>query len=274
MFQDLDATLKAMLTDPAAPPEVRAADVSFDTPDRTFTPTQATVDLFLHDVQENRDLRDQTPLVERTEDGYVSRHRPLRVDCTYLVTVWSTQSAGLKAAEEHRLLGLVLLWLSRFEVIDTRFLRGDLTMPPQLHPLTASVAQMKEGQGMGQFWTALGVPPRPAFSLTVTVGLQAFDETEPHAAVKTVEVRPARPDEPALCGRVLDDKLAPLPGLPVTVVENGAATTTDRLGGFVFPDLAFDSYTLLVHMTGRPDLSKSVQYTARSQLHDVIVPAP
>ncbi|MEU6885651.1 Pvc16 family protein [Streptomyces viridosporus] len=274
MFQDLDATLMAMLSASAAPSEVRAADVSFDTPDKAFNPTQTTLDLFLYDVQENRELRDQAPLVDRTDDGFVTRHRPLRVDCTYLVTAWSTQSAGLKAAEEHRLLGLVLLWLSRFEVVDEPFLRGDLTMPPQLYKLPVSVAQMKEGQGMGQFWTALGVPPRPAFSLTVTIGLLPFDEAVHEPAAKTIEIKPARSDAPTLCGRVLDTTLAPLPGTPVTVVENGAATTADRLGNFTFKDLAFGSYTLLVRIAGRPDLRTPVQYTARSQIHDVIVPAP
>jgi Pvc16 N-terminal domain len=274
MFQDLDATLLAMLSAPAAPSEVRAADVSFDTPDKTFNPTQTTVDLFLHDVQENRELRDQAPLVDRTDDGFVTRHRPLRVDCTYLVTAWSTQSAGLKAAEEHRLLGLVLLWLSRFEVVDEPFLRGDLTMPPQLYKLPVSVAQMKDGHGMGQFWTALGVPPRPAFSVTITIGLQPFDEAVPEPAAKTVEIRSASSHEHALCGRVLDVTLAPLPDTPVTVVEIGEATTADRLGNFTFQNLDFGSYTLLVRIPGRPDLRKPVQYTAQSQIHDVIVPAP
>ncbi|MEV6115957.1 Pvc16 family protein [Streptomyces sp. NPDC052109] len=273
MFQDLDATLKAMLSDPAAPSEVRAADVSFDTPDKEFNPSQTTVDLFLHDVQENRDLRDQVPLVDKTDGGFVVRHRPLRVDCTYLVTVWSTQSAGLKAAEEHRLLGLVLLWLSRFEVVEPHFLRGDLTMPPQLYPLPLTMAQMKEGQGMGQFWTALGVAPRLAFSLTVTIGLQPFDEAATFPAPKTIEIRPTVSDEPALCGRVLDATLAPLPGTPVTIVENGAAATSDSFGSFTFRELAFGSYTLLVRVAGHPDLRKPVQYTAQSQIHDVIVPA-
>ena len=28
---------------------------------------------------------------------------------------------------------------------------------------------------MGTFWTALGIAPRPAFSLTVTITVQPFD---------------------------------------------------------------------------------------------------
>lgn len=272
MFQDLDATLKAMLSDAAAPPEVSAADVSFDTPGKDFNPAQTTVDLFLHEVQENRTLRDTAPLLDRTEDGYVSRRPPLRVDCTYLVTVWSTQSAGLKAAEEHRLLGLVLLWLSRFEMIDARFLRGAMTMPPQLHPLPLSLAQVKEGQGMGQFWTALGVAPRPAFSLTVTIGLQPSEEILALPPVKEVDLTGVLSDRPVLTGRVLNAALEPLPGSPVTVVESGAETTADGLGRFAFGGLDFGSYTLLVRVAGRPDLRKPVTYTANAQVHDVILP--
>lgn len=274
MFQDLDATLKAMLSDAAAPPEVRAADVTFDTPDKDFNPAQTTVDLFLHDVQENRTLRDPAPLLDRTDEGYVSRRPPLRMDCTYLVTVWSAQNAGLKAAEEHRLLGSVLLWLSRFEVIDARFLRGAMTMPPQLQPLPLSLAQVKEGQGMGQFWTALGVPPRPAFSLTVTIGVQPADPSPPDPAVRAVDVVGVLSDRPVLGGRILNAALRPLPGTPVTVVENGAATTADRLGRFTFGGLDFGPYTLLVRVAGRPDLRKPVTYAADAQVHDVILPDP
>jgi len=274
MFQDLDSTLKAMLADAAAPPEVRAADVSFDTPDKDFSPTQTTVNLFLHDVQENRALRDTAPLLDRTDSQYVSRRPPLRVDCTYLVTVWSTQTGGLKAAEEHRLLGLVLLWLSRFEVIDDRFLQGGLTIPPQLYPLPATVAQQKEGQGMGQFWTALGVAPRPAFSLTVTIGLQPFDETVPYPAVQGVDVAPALLNHPALTGRVRNRTLAPVPAAQVTVIESGAATIADRSGAFAFSGLDFGAYTLLVRVPGQPDVRKLVTYDAAAQVHNVMVPGP
>src|SRR5918997_482152 len=114
MFQDLDATLRALLGDPAAPGDVRAADVSFDTPDKDFTPSQATVNLFLHEILENRGLRDPAPFYEAGADGEVmSRAAPLRVDCSYLATAWSAGSGALKPEEEHRLLGLSMLWLSR-----------------------------------------------------------------------------------------------------------------------------------------------------------------
>lgn len=93
MLDDLDATLRAMLTDAAAPAVLRNADISFDTPDKDFTPTQATLNVFLHEVAENRGLRDEARIIERTGNTYTSRLPSLRLDCTYLITAWSVQAA-------------------------------------------------------------------------------------------------------------------------------------------------------------------------------------
>jgi hypothetical protein len=65
MFQDLDATLQAVLSDAAAPGALRNAEISFDTPDRDFQPQHASVNLFLHEVSENRALRDDARVLQR-----------------------------------------------------------------------------------------------------------------------------------------------------------------------------------------------------------------
>ena len=67
MFQDLDSTLNTMLSDPndqALPAELRNADKRFAAPDRAFAPTVTllTVNLFLYDVTENRELPDPMPI--------------------------------------------------------------------------------------------------------------------------------------------------------------------------------------------------------------------
>jgi len=192
MFQDLDATLRAALTDPAAPAAVHAAEISFDAPDRDFTPTQGTLDLFLHEVVENRTLRETAPFLSRVGDqpgdDYRSVPPPLRVDCTYLATAWSARTGGEKTAEEHTLLGLTLLWLARFPTIDDRFCQGSMQRPAQPYPLALTVAQTREHPGAGEFWSALGVAPRPAFSVTVTVALQPIDDVTEYPAVR--EIRP------------------------------------------------------------------------------------
>lgn len=278
MFSDLDATLKAVLDDDAAPADLRAADVSFDTPDRDYKPAQATVNMFLHEVAENRALRDEARVMTRVGDGrYEARMPSLRLDCTYLTTVWSAQSGGLKAAEEHRLLGLTLQWLSRFPVIDERFLRGSLRTPPQPYPVAAVVAQTQEGRSNGEFWSALGVPPRAAFSVTVTVTVDPYDLVEEYPAVQEIKIDSTLAPDATLGGRILQatgsegQQLAPVPGAAVTVVETGAQTTSAADGWFAFAGLDFGAYILRVQAGGRPAEEVAVTYAADHQRHTVVL---
>ncbi|HEY7104329.1 MAG TPA: Pvc16 family protein [Mycobacteriales bacterium] len=275
MFDDLDASLAAVLDDAAAPTEVRTADVSFVAPDKDFTPGQPTLNLFLHEVQENRALRDDAPQRRHLNGGgWTVERAPLRVDCTYLVTAWSSKTGGLKAAEEHRLLGRTLLWLGRFPVIPDSYLQGTLAAPPQPFPLAAAVAQTREGQSMGEFWTALGVAPRPAFSLTVTVALQPFTETETYPELTAVQLRTGLVTDPVLRGRVLDEALAGVPGASVRLVEPGLTVATDPSGAFSFAAVPFGTYTLTVQSAGHADASRSLDYEQGAQVHDVILTGP
>ncbi|MBM2613992.1 DUF4255 domain-containing protein [Actinoplanes sp. LDG1-06] len=176
MIDELDTTIAALLDDAEAPAELRAADVSFAGPDKDFKPAQPTVNLFLYALRENRELRATTPVYQRTNDTtYKSTPPPARVDCTYLVTAWSPKSGGLRVAEEHRLLGLCLWWLGHFPLIG----------PAQL---PAEVARAPEDRSMGQFWSALGIVPRAAFDLTVTVALRSLDPDGEFGVVKTFEI--------------------------------------------------------------------------------------
>ncbi|WP_433136946.1 DUF4255 domain-containing protein [Actinomadura nitritigenes] len=188
MFQDLDQTLAKLVQDAAAPEALRAAQVAFDTPDRDYRPDQTTLDLFLHEIAENRLLRDEARVMERTGDSVTSRPPALRLDCGYLVTAWSHQTAGLRAAEEHALLGAALVWLARFPTVPDRFLQG--TMAAQPYPVPVTVAQTGEGRAMGHFWSALGIAPRPAFGLTLTVAAEPFDQTATSPIVKDVLLKP------------------------------------------------------------------------------------
>jgi uncharacterized protein DUF4255/carboxypeptidase family protein len=274
MFEDLDATLKAMLSDAAAPSDLRNADVSFVTPDKDYKPGQATVNLFLHDVAENRQLRDNAPARELAGSTYSVRQPALRVDCTYLTTAWSANTAGLKTRDEHRLLGQALTWLSRFQVIEERFLQGVLKTPPQPYPLPMSIAQVKEGQSMGQFWSALGVPPRPAFSVTVTVAATPFDKVETYPAVEEILVESTLLANPMLAGRVLDHNLAPVPAAKVIVEGTNRQVTVGPTGAFSFEGLQFGHYTLRVQVANHADVQAAIDYAATGQIHNVILPGP
>ncbi|MFJ2925656.1 Pvc16 family protein [Streptomyces massasporeus] len=275
MFQDVDATLRAMLDDDEAPEIVQAADVSFVTPDKDFKPAQDTVNLFLHDVQENRVLRDQDPLLERLpDDGFVSRLPPMRVDCAYVVTVWSHKTGAVKIEEEHLLLGELLGWLSRFSVIDERFLRGQLVRQPALFPVPASVGRPREGTGTSQFWTALGVAPRPALSFALTLALESPEPAERFPRVREVRVQPTA-GHPRFRGRLLQDvggTAQPASGARVEVLEAGRDMVVGGSGAFAFDRLDFGTYTLLVRLTGRPDTRTQVEYTSGREVHTVVLP--
>lgn len=178
MFDDLDASLTQLLNDAPAGelPELRNADVTFVTPESSFAPAQPTVDLFLYAVRENRELRDSRPIVERDGSRFTSRPAPLRADCSYVVTTWAAGPPGpARVAAEHRLLGQALTWLSRFGTVPDRYLQGLLGLPERLYPPPTLVARMDPSQNAGDFWVAMGIAPRPAFELTVTVELDLGD---------------------------------------------------------------------------------------------------
>ena len=127
---------------------------------------------------------------------------------------------------------------------------------------------------MGEFWTALGIAPRPAFSLTVTIALQPFPDAGTFPDVTAVQVRTALLPDSALQGRVFDPALAAVAGASVQLVEAGQSVTADQQGGFSFADVPFGAYTLAVQAAGHPDTTRHVDYEQDAQVHDVILTGP
>jgi hypothetical protein len=258
VLDDLDSTLTQLVADAPGTelPELSNADVSFETPDRTFLPEQPTVDLFLHEVQENRELRDPRPIIERNGYGYTSRRPPTRADCGYLVTTWDpTSVGGQRIASEHRLLGQALTWLSRFGVVPDQYLQGALGDPDRVYPPPTMVAQPADLDQTGDFWTALGISPRPAFRLTVTVELTTPD---PQAGPLVTTALPEyvvggsieRPWA-LIGGRVIDQTAGDgLSDAVVDILELKLRTRTREEGRYSFPRVARGTHTVRVVATG------------------------
>ncbi|HEX6674947.1 MAG TPA: Pvc16 family protein [Actinomycetes bacterium] len=251
MFDDLDRTLRAVLHDAAAPQALRDSEVAFETPGKSYAPGQATLNLFLHQIQENVELRDPAPIVERSGNGFVRRQPPLRVRCTYLVTAWSEAAAAAdKVSSEHRLLGLALVWLRRFPVVPAGFLQGDLA--GQQVPPPTLVARPDGARDVGEFWSALGIPPRPALDLSVTIGMELGLEQPEGPPVVTAELR-LPPDEPGfhVAGTVRRaDTLTPVAGARVVVTDTGLAAVADAQGRFRLSGLTAGSHTLRTSAAG------------------------
>ena len=242
MFQDLDDTLTKILVDPQAPAELHSAEVSFETPEKTYTPTLATMNLFLYEVKENRELRDPVPLTTKSGDIYVQRKPPLRVDCSYVVTAWADPNIGKvqQVRLAHQLLSQAFLWLIRFPTIPSGYWQGSLSNPPQAFPPPTMVAQMDGSKEVGEFWSALGIPPRPYFKLVVTIAMDLNQQIE--GPLVTTTITGYRQDDNAdaheerinIGGLVRDRAGNPVPQAWVSLEPTGAIQTTDEEGRFIF----------------------------------------
>lgn len=174
MINSLDNSLEELLRHTLPPSMVDQVAISFDTPDEKFPPQHVqlpAINLFLYDMRENRELRNNEWMLERSGSGPVTRKpAPVRVDCSYLVTAWTSESSNTRAKEEHHLLGEVMKVLLRFPTIPAEVLQGDLK--GQAPPLPAITLHEGRLQSPGEFWQALGGKPKAAFHYTVTIGLE------------------------------------------------------------------------------------------------------
>ncbi|MCL4297999.1 MAG: DUF4255 domain-containing protein [Anaerolineae bacterium] len=192
MIHDLDSTLKKLLERELLPKLVNPVVISFDPPDGEF-PTQnvkpPAIDLFLYDVRENLELRNNEWSVERQSNGTAKKTPPaVRVDCSYLITAWPSKQAHGSVQDEHRLLGEVMIVLLRYPKLPGELLQGSLNQ--QDLPLPTAVLQPGRLQSLGEFWQALGGKPRSALNYTVTIAVQPHEVVEVPLALENIVRQP------------------------------------------------------------------------------------
>jgi hypothetical protein len=174
MFQDLDATLAALLH--AELPVANVA-ISFAAPDNQFPPSGVilpAVAFFLYDMRENTGLRPGLWDTERQPDNTFTRKQPPpRVDCSYLITAWPSPSVPDPAEDEHRLLGAVMKVLLRHRTIPGSYLRGELA--GQDPPMPAKLVPEAQLHSLGEFWQAMGGKPKATLHYAVTVSVDVFE---------------------------------------------------------------------------------------------------
>ena len=180
MINDLDETLAALLKIGLPKGLAEQVQVSFSAPDDQFPPQSVAlpaIDLFLYDVRENLELRNTEPYVDRRSDGTAIRtEAPVRVDASYLITAWPSQSVTNPSEDEHRLLGEVMRALLRHRTIPREVLQGSLV--DQALPLPVSTLQPGRLQSLGEFWQALGGKPKAALNYTVTIAIDVAEPVE------------------------------------------------------------------------------------------------
>ncbi|HJY83813.1 MAG TPA: DUF4255 domain-containing protein [Candidatus Binatia bacterium] len=199
MINALDETLKALLRRDLPSALAEQVQISFATPDDQFPPQSVTlpaIDLFLYDVRENLELRSNEVYLERRGNGTATRTRaPVRVDFSYLITAWPSESVPDPAEDEHRLLGEVMQVLLRYPTIPANVLQGVLA--GQEPPLPVSSLQPGRLQSLGEFWQALGGKPKAALNYQVTLSIEvAKPEEVPLVTDKMIKIRMGRETAP------------------------------------------------------------------------------
>jgi hypothetical protein len=160
----------------------REVDIQFERPTRELIDklTRPTINLFLFDLQENTELR-QNDFRTRSSNRGAERYLPPRYfDLRYMVSVLTSA-----IEDEHLLLWRVLTTLVRHPRFPPDLLSEELRDPD--HLLTSKVSQDDDGERLSSIWNALGVPPRPTLSyiLTVPVDMDQVVET-PLVLTRTV----------------------------------------------------------------------------------------
>ena len=184
MIEDLDRSIEQLLLLELPHPLVSQIQISFATPDDHFPPTTVkppAIDLFLYDIRENSELRSAEWTIERGIDGTTMRAPPVRVDCSYLITAWASQSSTSGPQDEHRMLGEVMRVLLRHSTLPAAVLQGELA--GQAPPLPASTLQPGRLQSVAEFWQALGGKPKAALNYTVTIAVEPVEPVESGALV-------------------------------------------------------------------------------------------
>ena len=173
MIRDLDDTIKVLLDTKASPgSELAGANVSFDLPDAEWRAglDTLTVNCYLYDVRENREMRTTQPILQRSLDSTraIRRPPPVRVDCAYCMTAWSPATAE-STIEEHRLLSQVLLVLLRHPTIPGDVLQGSLLN--QIPPYPTIIASAEGVKNQPEFWGALDQQLKPSLNYIITLAM-------------------------------------------------------------------------------------------------------
>lgn len=237
----------------------------------TFTPPSVVeaeknakprINLYLHDVRENRKLRENLHSVTRQRDSetIVRRQAPLILDLAYVVSI----HAGDDASVEHRILVEVLGILARNAAIPTKYLTEELAADPdQSVQILVAQADHPAQQDPASLWVALGGKLRPTLGLVVTGNFNPYETrtsrivreailgigqgVPPHGPKRPLDIKSTRV---AAAGIVLDPGGNELRNASVEVKGRNVSAQTNEKGFFYFLDLPAGRATLVFRAPG------------------------
>lgn len=177
MLDDLDRSLRAFLhhelPELQNSSETRVA-ITFDLPIEGAIQQKPAINLFLYDVRENLERRNREWTMKRQENGTAIKIQPpARVDCSYLITAWSS---GDDPQQEHHILSRIMNLLLRRPVLPENLLQGSLKNP--IIPVLLTSLKPQYLQSPGEIWQALGGVPKVSLNCTATIGVPLTENPE------------------------------------------------------------------------------------------------
>ncbi len=189
MFDDLDRTIEQFLKNNLPTDLASRVAISFAAPDSEFPPSTVklpAIDLFLYDVRENLEMRGAewslgpvshaNPVFKSTPGTVMRKPPPVQVECSYIITAWTSETTAGHTFEEHRLLGETLKALLRRRAFPDDVLQGCLKDGGVT--VWRTLALQPDYLRMGEFWQAMGGTPRVAVNYQVTLSIDAREPTE------------------------------------------------------------------------------------------------
>jgi hypothetical protein len=281
MIDDLDASLKAMLSGEATPGSTLAtADISFAVPDDTWQSQGSgmQVDVYLYRILDNRELRSNQRSIVMNPDGSVTTQLfPARIECSYIITAWEKGSevAGIdKEPSEHALLSQILYILWRNPTLPAKYLTGTLANVEL--PLPIIAAETEDMAAKPDFWSALDTYVRPAITCRVTMEMDLNQDivgSQATTIIATVlQDGNTSGDVVVEIGGVIRNAAVPTETIPNAWILLDSSLVTymsDANGMFRIGGIAMGPHTLTVRAVGFGQAVRSFTVPDPSGIYDV-----
>jgi len=254
MIKDLSLTLREVLQKSpkvAKLEPLKNADIIFAPPADNLNRVKPTVSIFLYDIRENLELRNNDTVKVFNNGQYQLTYPPKAIDCSYLITAWSDKQQEESFLEEQDLLGQVLQVLSGYNYIPESCLHGILWEQEQKIPVTLS--HLDNLKTIGEFWSAIGGKLRTSISVTLTITLEDVLQPIEAPLVSNSGISLSKLTDPnsketwfRIRGKITDNSEPPLP-IPkakVSLLELNLKTMTDEHGCYTFSNITVGTYTL------------------------------
>ncbi len=271
MLNQVDGVIRALLLRDLKDVLTSADQVGFVPPDDNWRTTVGNhgpnaVNVYLVDLRENRSLRDPEWVLEFNEGVGKRTPAPMRVDCHYLVSTWSSgaaQAAVEPTLDEHALLYRVMAALAIANPLNPSrvYPKGstdlaDVDALIRNADLPVHIVPAEGWPKLTEFWGTMGANSRakPAIWYTVTVPVAMPHQiTGPLVTTRIIEFRQDGDPTSAeqwlqIGGSVTDAAGKPVEGAVVTVSGSagqviGAVKTTSD-GRFSVGGLHPDGYEI------------------------------